>query len=164
MEPMKRAKTLSERILAVVAAAVTVAWCLLVLTLSLGYQGATAGSTWLVRCLLLTAGALITATFLRMAAGAWRGAISRPLRGGRGSVWLASQPGWRLAIGFWLLFSAPELGMTAWLHRGRSAAPPVVNLIISVVGPVLFALLFRVVWRRQLENRALLAEAATPSR
>ena len=54
--------------------------------------------------------------------------------------------------------------MTAWLHHGRSAAPPVSYLIISVVGPSLLALLFRVVWRRQLENRALLAEAATPSR
>jgi hypothetical protein len=163
---MQRKPTLSERILGVVSASLVAAWCLLVLTISLGYQGTTASSTWIIRCLLLSAGALLTTTFLRAAAGAWQAAVSRPLHDGRTSSWLAGQPAWRLAIYFWLLYSAPELGVSLWLHHGRppGAALQLYFLITSVIGASLVTMLYRTLWRRQLENRLLLAEAATPSR
>ncbi len=164
---------LCERILTVAAAVLTVAWCLLALLIALSYQGTTAGSTWIVRGLLLALGAFVTNGFLHMAARAWRSALAQPLPGGRASSWLAAQPGWRLAIGFWLLYSAPELGTSVWRHHGNpgSAGPPELSLLFtSVIGASLLAMLFRVVWQHQLENSSRLAQpgdlsaAVSPSR
>jgi hypothetical protein len=155
---MKQPTTLSERILLAVGGVITAAWCLLVLTLSLGFQGATSAWTWAIRILLLVASALVTAIFVHGSSRAWQRAVSMPLPGGPASRWLARQSGWRLAIGFWLVFSAPEVATSLWLSRGRMSAPTAPRLgylVLSVLGASLLALVFRTVWRRQLENSAL---------
>ncbi len=155
---MKQQTTLSERILLAVGGVITVAWCLVVITISLGFQGVTPAWTWAVRLLLLVAGVVVTAGFVYGTSRAWRKAMSMPLRGGRASRWLARQSGWRLAIGIWLLYSAPEVGTSLWLSHGRMSAPTAPRpgyLVASIVGAALLALMFRTVWRRQLENLVL---------
>jgi hypothetical protein len=155
---MKQRTTPSERILLAVGGVIMAAWCLLVLTLSLGFQGATSAWTWAVRIVLLVAGALVTAVFVHGGSRAWQKAISIPLPGGRVSRWLARQSGWRLAIGFWLVYSAPEVATSLWLSRGRMSAPTAPRpgyLVVSVLGAALLALVFRTLWQRQLENSAL---------
>jgi hypothetical protein len=155
---MKQSTTVSERILLAIGGVVTAVWCLVVITISLGFQAATPAWTWAIRILLLAAGAFATGALIYGAARAWRIAMSTPLRGDRGSRWLARQPGWRLAIGLWLLYSAPEIGTSLWLSHGRLSAPTAPRpgyLVVSVVGAALLALVFRTVWRRQLENTSL---------
>jgi hypothetical protein len=159
---MQQKMTVSERVLLAAAAVVAAAWCLLVLTISLGFQGTSAVSTWAIRIMLLTAGGLITAAMVYGLYRSWRRATSIPLPRGRTSRWLARQPGWRLAIGFWLVYSAPEVGTSLWLSHGdwdAPTAPHVGYLVTSVVGASLLALMFRTVWRRQLANSVLVDTA-----
>jgi hypothetical protein len=141
-----------------VATATFIVWCLIVLVVALGYTGPTTSSTWLGRVGLLAAGALITSALGYVGVRTWRRAIARPLPAGRGSRWLASQPGWRLAAGCWTLYVAPELGTGLWLtdraHRALATAPHVAGLACSVVGAGLVGLLCRVLWQRQAENTA----------
>jgi hypothetical protein len=163
---MKQQTTLSERILLTAAGVIMAAWCLLVLTISLGFQGVTPIWTWTMRILMLTAGVLVTAVFVHGASQAWHKAVSMPLRGGRASRWLASQSGWRLAIGFWLVYSAPEVATSVWLSHGRMSAPTAPRpgyLVMSVVAAALLALVFRTVWQRQLANSALAEIPASQS-
>lgn len=153
---MRRHPTLSERVLRAVAVAALIAWYLLVLVVALGYTGPAIGLTWVVRAALLVTGTLITTGLVRLGVRSWRQAIARPLPPGRSSLWLARQPGWRLAVGCWSLFVAPELGTGLWLSpRGQAAVaatPSIADLISSVVGACLVALLCRVLWQRQAEN------------
>ncbi len=155
---MKQQTTVTERILLAAGGVIMVAWCLLVLTISLGFEGANPALTWATRILLFTAGASLTVLIACGARRAWHKAISMPLGSGRASKWLARQSGWRLAIGFWLIYSAPEVATSLWLSRGRMNAPTAPRpgyLVVSVVAAALLALMFRAVWRRQLENSAL---------
>ena len=155
---MKQQTTVTERVLLAVGGVIMVAWCLLVLTLSLGFEGATPALTWATRILLFTAGASLTVVVACGVRRAWHKAISMPLGSGRASKWLARQSGWRLAIGFWLVYSAPEVATSLWLSRGRMSAPTAPRpgyLVVSAVAAALLALMFRAVWRRQLENSAL---------
>jgi len=153
---MKRQPTLSEHVLLAVAIAAFVAWCLLVLVVALGYIGSSAASTWLGRVGLLAGGVPITSGLVYAGVRTWRRAIARPLPAGRGSRWLASQPGWRLAIGCWVLYGAPELGTRLWIsasaHRAVATTPHIAGLVSSVIGACLVALLCRALWQRQAAN------------
>jgi hypothetical protein len=155
---MMREPTHGERVLLGVATAALIAWCLIVLVVALGYTGPTMGATWLGRIGLLAAGALITSVLGYVGVRTWRRAITRPLPAGRGSRWLASQPGWRLAAGCWALYVAPELGTRLWLtdraHRAVATTPHITGLVSSVAGAALVGLLCRVLWHRQAENTA----------
>ena len=153
---MIREPTLSERVLLGLATAALILWCLVVLVVALGYLGPSFGLTWAVRLGLLAAGTLITAGLLRLGVRSWRRAVARPLPAGRSSRWLARQPGWRLAVGCWSLYVAPEFGTGLWLtprsHEALATMPHVAGLVFSVLGACLMALLCRVLWRRQAEN------------
>ena len=153
---MIRKPTLSERVLLAVAIAALILWCLVVLVVALGYLGPTIRVTWAARLGLLFAGTLITAGLLRLGVHSWRRAIARPLPAGRSSRWLARQPGWRLAVGCWSLFVAPEFGTGLWLnprgHQAVATTSHVAGLVFSVLGACLAALLCRVLWQRQAEN------------
>jgi hypothetical protein len=155
---MKREPTLSERVLLAAATAALIAWGLVVLVVALGYTASGLASTWLGRAGLLASGMLITSGLLRLGVGAWHRAITRPLPGGRGSRWLARQPGWRLAVGCWALYGAPELGTSLWItdraHHAVATTPQIAGLVSSVIGACLVALLCRVLWRRQALNTA----------
>jgi membrane protease YdiL (CAAX protease family) len=155
---MQQKITVSERVLLAAAVVVAAAWSLLVLTISLGFQGTSAISTWAIRILLLAAGGVITAAVIYGLYRSWHRATSMPLPGGRASRWLAHQPGWRLAIGCWLVYSAPEVGTSLWLSHGdwdAPTAPHVGYLVTSVIAASLLALMFRTVWQRQLANTML---------
>jgi hypothetical protein len=151
---MIREPTLSERVLRAVAVAALVVWCLVVLVIALGFTGHAAGWTWLARIGLLASGALITWGLVHLGVQSWRQATARPLRAD--SIWLSRQPGWRLAVGCWSLFVAPELGTGLWLgprdHSALATTPHLAGLVSSVLGACLVALLCRVVWQRQEAN------------
>jgi hypothetical protein len=153
---MRREPTLGERVLLGLATAALIAWCLIVLVVALGYTGQSTDATWLARTGLLAAGGLVTSGLVRLGISTWRRAIARPLPGGLGSRWLASQPGWRLAVGCWALYGAPELGTRLWVnyraHRAVATMPHVAGLVSSVAAACMAALLLRVLWRRQAEN------------
>jgi hypothetical protein len=153
---MRRQPTLSERILLAVATAALVAWCLFVIVVALGYPGPADGRTWVVRLGLLTIGSVITAALVWLGIRGWGRAIARPLPGRRSSRWLARQPGWRLAIGYWTLYGAPELGVTLSLsergHESETTLRPIFWLVTSVLAACLGALLCRVLWMRQAQN------------
>jgi len=153
---MIREPTLSERVLRAVAVAALIVWCMVMLVVSLGYLGPNSGTTWAIRLGMLAIGALITTGLVRLGVHSWRRAAARPLPASRSSRWLARQPGWRLAIGCWSLYVAPELGTGLWLHT-RSHQPwattsHIAGLVSSVLGACLVALLCRALWRRQAEN------------
>jgi hypothetical protein len=153
---MVREPTLSERVLRAMAVAALILWCLVFLVLALGYLGPSIGATWAVRIGLLAAGTRVTAWLVRLGVHSWLRAIARPLPAGRGSRWLARQPGWLLAIGCWSLYVAPELGTDLWLsarsHHAVATTPHIAGLVSSVLGACLVALLCRTLWRRQAEN------------
>jgi len=165
---MKREATLSERVLLGVATVVLIAWCLFVLVVALGYTGSSPASTWLCRLGLLAGGALLTSGFVRVGVGAWRQAARRPLPAGRGSRWLACQPGWRLAVGYWALYGAPELGTGLWLtdraHQAVATTSHIAGLVATIVGACLVALLCRVLWRHQAENTISALARPVPAR
>jgi len=153
---MIREPTLSERVLRGVAVAALILWYLVLLVLALGYLGPNMGATWVLRIGLLAAGTLVTAGLARQGVHSWRRAIARPLPTGRSSRWLARQPGWRLAVGCWSLYLAPELSTGLWLgarsHHAVATTPHIAGLVSSVLFACLVALLCRTVWRRQAEN------------
>ncbi len=153
---MRRQPTLSERVLRAVAVAALILWSLAMLVLALGYLGPSIGATWAVRIGLLAAGTLVTAGLVRFGVRSWRRAITRPLPTGRSSRWLARQPGWRLAVGCWSLYVAPELGVGLWLsarsHQAVATTSHIAGLVSSILGACLVALLCRTLWRRQAEN------------
>lgn len=153
---MMREPTVGERVLLAVATGVLIAWCLVVLVIALGYAGPSTAVTWGGRIGLLAIGVIITAGLVRLGVCSWRRAIMRPLPPGRGSRWLTRQPGWRLAIGCWTLYEAPEFATGLWLsyrgHHAVATTPHIAGLISSVVGACLVALLCRVLWQRQAEN------------
>lgn len=153
---MRRYPTFSERVLRAVAVAALIAWCLIMLVISLSYTGPATASTWGARIGLLAIGTAMTTSLVRTGVRSWRQAISRPLPAGRSSLWLARQPGWRLAVGCWSLYAAPELGTGLWLKpRGYPDAATtshVAGLVVSVIGACLVGLLCRVLWQRQAEN------------
>jgi hypothetical protein len=153
---MIREPTASERVLLAVAIAAVIVWSLLVLVVALGYLGPSIGATWAIRIALLAAGALITAGLVRLGVHSWRRAIARPLPSGRSSRWLARQPGWRLAVGCWSVYVAPELGTGLWLnarsHQALATTSRIAGLVFSVLGACLVALLCGALWRRQAEN------------
>lgn len=164
---MRRQPTRSERILLAVAAALLVAWCLFVIVIALGYPGPGGVWTWVVRLGLLAIGSLITAGLVWLGSRSWRRAIARPLPARRSSRWLARQPGWRLAIGCWTLYGAPEFGVTLSLsertHQADTTILLVVWLVSSVFAASVVALLCRVLWRRQAENSPPVACSAGSS-
>jgi len=153
---MMRLPALGERVLLVIAAVALIAWCLLVIVVALGYTGQSTGATWLARLGLLAGGGIITSGFVRMGTSAWRRAIARPLPAGRSSRWLARQPAWRLAVGCWVLYGAPELGTGLWLsyrsHQAVASPPHIASLVSSVAAACVVALLLRVLWQRQAQN------------
>ena len=139
-----------------VAVAAFVLWCLVLLVLALGYLGPSIAATWAVRIGLLAVGTLLTAGLLRIAVRSWRRATARPLPDSRSSRWLTRQPGWRLAVGCWSLYVAPELGTGLWLsarsHKAVATTPHIAGLVSSALGACFVALLCRTLWRRQEEN------------
>jgi hypothetical protein len=165
---MTREPTLSERILLAVAITALILWCLVVLVVALGFMGPSLGTTWAIRIGLLAAGCFITARLVRLGVRSWRTAIARPLPSGRSSRWLARQPGWRLAVGCWSLYGAPELGIGLWLgsrgHQPVATTSHIAGLVTSVCGACLVALLCRVLWLRQAENSRVRPDQASPSR
>src|SRR5215469_2469019 len=165
---MTREPTLSERVLLAMAVTTLSLWCLVMLVVALGFMGPGIWSTWAIRIGLLAAGCLITAWLVRLGVRSWRSAITQPLPAGRSSRWLARQPGWRLAVGCWSLYVAPELGIGLWLgprgHQPVATTPHIAGLVTSVFGACLVALLCRVLWLRQAENSRLRLEQASPSR
>lgn len=153
---MRRQPTLGERVLRAVAVAALILWSLVVLVLALGSLGPGIGATWADRIGLLATGTLVTAGLVRLGIRSWRRAITRPLPAGRSSRWLARQPGWRIAVGAWSLYVAPELGIGLWLsarsHQAVATTSHIAGLVSSILGACLAALLFRTLWRRQAEN------------
>ena len=153
---MIRKPALGERLLRAVAVAALGLWCLVLLVLALGYPGPSLAATWAIRIGLLAAGALLTAGLVHLSVRSWRRATARPLPAGRSSRWLARQPGWRLAVGCWSLYAAPELGTGLWLsartHQPVATTSHIAGLVASAVGACLVGLLFRALWRRQAEN------------
>lgn len=148
--------TRSERVLRAVAAAALSAWSVAVVVLALSFAGPSLGVTWAARLGLLAAGTLGTAWLVRRAVRGWQQAITRPLPAGRGSHWLARQPGWLLAAGCWVLFVAPEYGAGLWLspdgHQQFATAGRLAQLVTSTLGCCLVALGCRVLWRYQAAN------------
>jgi hypothetical protein len=153
---MMREPTLGERVLLGIAVAALIAWCLVVIVIALGYTGHTAGATWLIRAGLLAAGGAVTSGLVRLGISTWHRAVARPLPVGRGNRWLARQPGWRLAVGCWALYGAPELGTGMWLsyraHRAVASLPHIAGLLSSAAAACVVALMLRVLWRRQADN------------
>ncbi|MBO0825681.1 MAG: hypothetical protein J2P27_17775, partial [Actinobacteria bacterium] len=135
---MTREPTLSERVLLAAALAALILWCLVIVGVSLGYLGPTIGMTWLGRIILLAIGTFTTTRLVRYGIRSWHRAIARPLPTDRGSRWLARQPGWRLAVGCWSLYAAPELSTGQWLsprgHDAVATTPHIAVLIISALG------------------------------
>jgi len=71
-------------------------------------------------------------------------------------VWLAPRRWWHLALFYWIVVGLPQLVAAVWAPRQSVPMGMLAQLLESVIGAALLGLTFSVVFRRQIQNRAML--------
>jgi len=106
-----RPRTAADLILSLFLATGLAVWCGLGLLVVLGYQNGSSASTWTGRAMMLTMAVVVTSAFLAAARASFRRAVARPLPVLGVNGWMARQPGWRLALVYWIPNAAIMLGV-----------------------------------------------------
>ena len=148
--------TAAGRLRTVFLAAMLVVWCLLVAEVALTYRAPGGGSPWPVRWFIFGVGAAAAAGIAGLAAllrRRIRTLAARPLpeRGVNG--WLARQPGWRLALLYWVCYAVTAdgavIGVSLDLHASLPVIPVVGVLYTSAIPAVAQAAMTRAISRRR---------------
>ncbi len=148
--------TAAGRLRTALLAAALAAWCLLVAAVALTYRTLGGGSPWPVRWVILGVGAAAAAGIAGLAAllrRRIRTRAARPLPGHGVNGWLARQPGWRLALLYWVCYAVATgsgtVGAALYLHRGSLVTALLGALYISVILAVGQAGMTRAISRRR---------------
>jgi hypothetical protein len=158
---VKRPRTTGERALLIIYALLAASCWFGFLEIVFHFEvlGASAGTTWLIRGIVLAGAALITVALVRSAVRQWRRIVREPVpvKGVRG--WFARQPVWPVAVMLWIsmaaAFDLPTILIFGVLgHRGLHTHPaPIIDgLLAAAVVAAVNTLRLKVQWRRQAEN------------
>ena len=111
-----------------------VVWCGFTVAVALGYQNADGSAPWTVRGVIVAVGVLVAASVALLTRLALRRAVARPMpqRGVNG--WLVRQPGWRLALIYWLGSVAGFGGVLLSISSRMHHSPPAFVWPLLIVG------------------------------
>lgn len=163
---MSRPATAAERVLMLYWTVVIVVWCGFTAAVALGCQNADGSAPWAVRGVIVTVGVLAAASVALLTRLALRRAAARPMpqRGVNG--WLVRQPGWRLALIYWLGWVAGLggvlLGTSSRVHHSPPAFAWPLVIVVGAFSAMGSAAVLRVICQRRSEA-ALVADFAPGS-
>lgn len=148
--------TAAGRLRTVLLAAVLAVWCFLITAVALTYRTVGGGSPWPVRWVILGVGAAVAGGAIGLAAllrRRIRTLAARPLPEQGVNRWLAQQPGWRLALLYWVCYAVATgggtVGAALYLHRGSLVTALLGALYISAIPALGQAAMTRAISRRR---------------